>query len=193
MKTEKEPNIAAIDATRILIMVVICLLAAIGALRPSSASADSQSASTLRIALVHFDPKFKDPENNLERLILLNRKAAEGGAAIILNTEMAVTGYSFQSPEDVASFAETESGRTIQAMSKLAKECGVYVGITFPERDEVTEIYLQQRLRLGPGRETGMQISQSGIGKTVDKTRQCASKRVFRYPLGTCGSSDLRR
>ena len=88
MKTEREPNIAG-AATRVPVIVIICLLTAVGAFKPPSAWSDSPTASTLRIALVHFAPKYKDPANNLERLIDLNRKAAEGGAAVILNTELA--------------------------------------------------------------------------------------------------------
>nr|NJM04843.1 carbon-nitrogen hydrolase family protein [Desulfobacula sp.] len=102
----------------------------------SPAGADPAGAGqTLKIALVHAGVVHKDPEGNRKELIRLNREAALGGARLILNTELAVSGYSFQSREDIAPYTETEAGETVTAMASLAREQGVYIGVTFPERD----------------------------------------------------------
>ncbi|MGD9158841.1 MAG: carbon-nitrogen hydrolase family protein [Desulfobacteraceae bacterium] len=106
--------------------------------------------TSVKIALVHFAAKHKQPENNLAELLKLNRRAAEQGASIILNTEMAVTGYSFNSREDIANYTETDHGKTITAMGKLALEKGVYIGIALAERDPSTEIYYNSAFIIGP-------------------------------------------
>ena len=137
---------------------------------PRPVLAGSQTDSSLTVALVHFGCKFKDPKDNLNRLIELNRKAAEGGADVIFNTEMAVTGYSFRSRKDIAPFTETERGRTIQAMKKLAKKYGVYIGITFPERDDATKIFYNSAFVLDPD------------GKLVCKYRKIQSEKRWARP-----------
>ncbi len=106
--------------------------------------------SSVKIALVHFAVKHKQPEKNLEELLKLNRRAAEEGASIILNTEMAVSGYSFDSREDISDYTETDHGKTITAMGKLALEKGVYIGIALAERDPSTEIFYNSAFIIGP-------------------------------------------
>jgi predicted amidohydrolase len=66
---------------------------------------------TLKIALIHTGVVHKDPEGNRKELIRLNREAALGGAKLILNTELALSGYSFQSREDIAPYTETAAGK----------------------------------------------------------------------------------
>jgi predicted amidohydrolase len=105
---------------------------------------------SVKIALIHFAAEYKAPEKNLSELVRLNRQAAENGASVILNTEMAVSGYSFNSREDIAPYTETASGKTITAMGNLAGEMNVFIGITFPERDPRTKIFYNSAFILGP-------------------------------------------
>lgn len=51
----------------------------------------------LKVALVHASVDWGEKEKNLARLLDLNEEAAGAGARVILNTEMATTGYSFAS------------------------------------------------------------------------------------------------
>ncbi len=102
------------------------------------------------MALIHFAAAHKQPEKNLAALLKLNREAAVAGAALLLNTEMAVTGYSFSSRQDIAPFTETDQGPTIRAMGELASAYGVYIGIAFAERDPSTGIYYNAAFLLGP-------------------------------------------
>jgi len=104
----------------------------------------------LKIALVHAGVIHKDPEGNRKELIRLNREAALGGAKLILNTELALSGYSFQSREDIAPYTETAAGKTVTAMADLAREQGVYIGITLPERDPLTESFYNSAFVLNP-------------------------------------------
>ena len=99
---------------------------------------------------MHFAAEHKQPVSNLNELLKLNLRAAEKGASIILNTEMAVSGYSFNSREDISEYTETYHGKTITSMKRLALEKGVYIGIALPERDPLTEIYYNSAFIIGP-------------------------------------------
>lgn len=136
-------------------------------------TAETDVPESLKIALVHYGVKYKDPEQNLKELLRLNRKAAREGALLILNTELAVSGYSFKSRQDIAPYTETDQGKTIKAMGALARELGVYIGITFPERDPLTESYYNSAFVLDPQ------------GRLVCKYRKIyAERRVF--SVGVC-------
>ncbi|WP_041279616.1 carbon-nitrogen hydrolase family protein [Desulfobacula toluolica] len=113
-------------------------------------TAGPDTSNSLKIALVHYGVRYKDPKLNLKELVRLNRKAALEGARIILNTELAVSGYSFQSRQDITPYTETDNGKTIQAIKTLSRELGIYVGITFPERDPLTQSYYNSAFVIDP-------------------------------------------
>ena len=112
----------------------------------------SMESKALKVALIHFSVAYKQPDQNLEKLKDLHRKAADQGAKLILNTELALSGYSFSSREDVAPFTQppTPTGQAVGEMAKLAKELGVYIGITFPERDPETQSFYNSAVVLSP-------------------------------------------
>ena len=110
----------------------------------------SAEPAFLKVALIHFSVTYKQPDQNLEKLKDLHRKAADQGAKLILNTELALSGYSFSSREDVAPFTQPPTGHTVREMAKLANELGVYIGITFPERDPETQSFYNSAVVLSP-------------------------------------------
>ena len=116
---------------------------------PAQTTPDLQP-SRMKLALIHFAAVHKKPDRNLAELVRLNREAAESGASLILNTEMAVSGYSFKSRQDIAPFVQTARGPAMRAMGKLATTYGVYIGIAFAERDPVTDIFYNTAVLLGP-------------------------------------------
>jgi predicted amidohydrolase len=105
---------------------------------------------TLKLALVHLDVRHKECESNRKELVALNREAACKGADIILNTELAISGYSFESREDIKSCIETSAGETITELAEVAVKHGAYVGICLAERDEITEIYYNSAFVISP-------------------------------------------
>ncbi|MBW2200694.1 MAG: carbon-nitrogen hydrolase [Deltaproteobacteria bacterium] len=184
MKTRKRLPIAIIAATALTLSIfIVSRLLSAGAFRPPSA----QSPSTLKIALVHFEVKYKEPAKNLRHLIELNRKAAQGGAMVILNTELAVSGYSFQSRRDVAPFTETDGGKTLLAMGRLAKEYGVYIGITFPERDGATQIFYNGAFVLDPQGQLICKYRKIAAEKRWARPGSPLQKGVFDTPWGRMG------
>lgn len=125
---------------------------------------------SLRIALVHLNVHYKQPARNREALLRLNREAARSGAALILNTEMAVAGFSFLSREDVAPFVETRDGATIEALADLAAESGVYIGVGLPEVDEASGIFYNSAFVLGP------------VGRIVCRYRKVSAEARWACP-----------
>jgi len=104
----------------------------------------------LNIALVHMAVRHGEPEYNRQELIRLNRQAAEAGARIIVNTELAVSGYSFRSPKEVAAVAETQKGPSVQAMAAIAEAAGCYIVLGYAEIDSGTGICYNSAAVLGP-------------------------------------------
>ena len=115
-----------------------------------AATAQAFVSQSLKIALIHYAVKHKDPDGNMKALLQLNRSAAQQGARLILNTELAVSGYSFSSRKDIAPCTETDRGKTMSAMAALAREHRVYIGITFPEQDPSTRSFYNSAFVLDP-------------------------------------------
>lgn len=107
-------------------------------------------ADTLKIALVHPNLKHGDTKHNLELLLELNRRAAEAGARVILNTELALSGYTFSGRQEMASRAQTLEGPACRALGALAREFGIYLCLGMAEREAETGIFYNTAVLLGP-------------------------------------------
>jgi len=128
------------------------------------------NASTLKLALVHLNVQYKQPEINRKNLVALNRRAAQMGADIILNTEMAISGYSFRSRFDISEFTETQNGKTLAEIAQIAAQYGTYVGVALAERDGSTDIYYNTAFVLGPE------------GKQICKYRKISAEKRWARP-----------
>ncbi|ACL05755.1 Nitrilase/cyanide hydratase and apolipoprotein N-acyltransferase [Desulfatibacillum aliphaticivorans] len=104
----------------------------------------------LRIGLIHLNVQYKEPEQNRAALVELNRKAADHGAKIIVNTEMGVSGYSFTGRQDVFPLAEPLSGPSVSALAPIARENQAYIVVGMPEKDESTGIMYNSAVVIGP-------------------------------------------
>lgn len=104
----------------------------------------------VKIALVHAAVHWKDKEKNLTRLLALNEKAAGAGARIILNTELATTGYAFENRADIAPLTETIPGPTTGAFGQITKKYGCYICTGLPEVDPETGIFYNAAALIGP-------------------------------------------
>lgn len=110
----------------------------------------------IKVALVHAAVNWKDKEKNLTRLLALNEKAAGEGARIILNTELAVSGYAFENRADIAPLTETIPGPTTWAFGRIAKKYGCYICIGLPEVNPEKGIFYNAAALIGPaGRVLG--------------------------------------
>jgi protein N-terminal amidase len=93
---------------------------------------------TLNAILIQYVPEprnIKTNINTVERLLEKYNKDDE--IDVILFPEMALTGYIFDSKEDVEPYLEEfDKGETFDFCSKLAKKFGSYVFCGFPEKEE---------------------------------------------------------
>lgn len=104
----------------------------------------------LKVALVHASISWKDKDRNIARLLALNEEAAQKGSRIIVNTELATTGYAFMSRKEIAPLAESIPGPTTEAFGRIAKEYGCYICIGMAEHDCRTGIFYNSAALLGP-------------------------------------------
>ncbi len=106
--------------------------------------------SSLKLALIHPRLEYGRSEANRAEIIRLVEQAAENGAEIILATEMAVSGYSFESRAEIADLVETDRGPTLTALAGIAAQRGVYLGLGLAEKDPGTGLYYNSAFLLSP-------------------------------------------
>jgi len=104
----------------------------------------------LRMAWIHFAPEHRCKEKNVKALLELNREAASQGAQILLNTELATTGYGFQDREDVAAHVEPVPGPSTRVFADLAARYGVYLALGIAERCPRTGMFFNSAVLLDP-------------------------------------------
>jgi predicted amidohydrolase len=90
--------------------------------------------NALRLALIHLDVKHAQPQVNRRALLDSIGRAGKAGAQLIVAPEMAVSGYSFDSREAIAPFADDRllaGARTIENLA-VAVCSGSGAGIWLP-------------------------------------------------------------
>lgn len=141
----------------------------------------------LKLALVHLDVRHGDAARNRNEMLLLTERAAGNGAGIIVNTELAVSGYSFSSREEIAGLVETKEGPTISALKTIASRYACFVVAGYPEKDEETGIYYNSTAVIGP--EGVLLLNYRKI--TAEVRWACSGSplqnNVFSTPWGTAG------
>ena len=103
-----------------------------------------------KIALIHASISWNDKDKNISKLLSLNDKAARNGCQVIVNTELATTGYAFKSRREIAPLVEAIPGPTTEAFGEISRKYGCYICIGLPERDERTGIFYNSAALVGP-------------------------------------------
>ncbi|CCK82364.1 carbon-nitrogen hydrolase family protein [Desulfobacula toluolica] len=104
----------------------------------------------LNTALIHLDVRYKDPKTNCRELIRLNREAAGNGSQIIVNTEMGISGYSFQSREDIFPYTQTDRDEIIRQIKEIAREFRSYICLGFAEKDQESALFYNTAMVIDP-------------------------------------------
>jgi predicted amidohydrolase len=87
----------------------------------------------LTLALVQFQPKFRDIDGNLQQI----QKLTDGvDADIFLLPELSTTGYFFLSREESAEVAEPADGSTVGFFKDMARQRGAIVIAGFAEQED---------------------------------------------------------
>ncbi|WP_327167784.1 carbon-nitrogen hydrolase family protein [Streptomyces subrutilus] len=87
----------------------------------------------LRTALLQSSGRLGDTAENLKALDGAAARAAQGGAGLLVTSEMFLTGYALET-EDVAALAEPADGPSAAAIGEIARRHGVAVLYGYPER-----------------------------------------------------------
>jgi omega-amidase len=113
--------------------------------------------TSLRVALGEYDTGWHDPEGSLRRAAALVRRAAAGGAGLVVLPEMCTTGFTM----DAASQAEEITGPGARGLAVLARqhdtsivaglalregESAVNAAVVFDRNGRLAGIYRKQRL-----------------------------------------------
>jgi predicted amidohydrolase len=138
-------------------LLIICFLIAVHA--PAAAK-----PPTVKVAVVQFRPQVNDVSGNLRRLIDLTDEAGRAGAKIVVHTEMATSGYSYFSREQIRKVAETIPGNTTRSLGRIANKYRLYVAVGLPEIDPVTNRFYNSAALIGPsGRLIGKYRKRSHL------------------------------
>ncbi|MDX9834620.1 MAG: carbon-nitrogen hydrolase family protein [Desulfobulbus sp.] len=105
---------------------------------------------SLKLALIHSRVDHKQPELNRKNLLTLFRQAGEKGAHLVVGPELSISGYSFNSRQDIAPYAETATGPTLTALADLARTYGFFACIGLAEHDTQTGILYNSAFVVGP-------------------------------------------
>jgi len=140
---------------------------------------------TVKVAAVHFEPKEGDPPHNIEQLVQLTTEAAQHGAKIVVHTEMATSGYSFFSREQIASVAEPIPGPTTKALGGVAKRFGIYVAVGLPEHETSTNLYFNAVALIGPkGNVIGVYRKRNNLLEAAYNGEVWSPVPTFETPYG---------
>jgi predicted amidohydrolase len=90
----------------------------------------------MQIAAIQFDSIYRDPHANREKVVSWLKQAMSSQPDIIILPETWTTGYSENVFHNIAAYAETENGPTLNLLRKFAHENNVWVVTgSFPEKD----------------------------------------------------------
>lgn len=97
--------------------------------------AKGEKEGAFRLAAVQMDVTLGVKSENLERMAVFARRAAAGGAQLVVFPECAVTGYCFESLAEAKELAEPLAGPSSQAMEAVCRELGIHAVFGFIESD----------------------------------------------------------
>ncbi len=124
----------------------------------------------MRLALLHLPIVHGDAGANRRHLLEQAECAADGGANLVLAPEMALSGYSFESPEEVARVAEPDDGPLARGMAAFTQRRSCYFCAGLPMRDPANGLFYNTALVYGPN------------GACVCRYRKVSNERAWASP-----------
>jgi predicted amidohydrolase len=144
----------------------------------------AQSAK-IKVAVVQYRPILRDVSSNRKSIVSSTTEAAKAGAKIIVQTEMATSGYSFFSREEISKVAEEIPGATTKLVGQVARQYRVYVVVGLPERDSRTGRFYNSAVLIGPdGRVLATYRKRSHLLESSWASIGEGKVPVVRTPLG---------
>ena len=145
-------------------------------------------ADTVKVATVNYAPVLGNVAVNRQNLVDLTTQAGQNGAKIVVHTEMATSGYSYFSREQISGVAETVPGPTTQALGTVAKQFGLYVAVGMPEYDPELNEYYNSAVLIGPdGEVVGIYRKRNNLLEASYNAEDFGPVPVFDTPYGKLG------
>jgi len=141
----------------------------------------------VKIAAVQMDPKIMENKENLDRILLETKTAANNGADLIVFPECALTGYVFASREEAMPFMETIPGPSTDKLAAYCQELGVHVIVGLLEID--ADRCFNAAVLMGPqglvGKYRKNHLPFLGIDRFIDPGDK--PFQVYNTPVGNIG------
>jgi len=141
----------------------------------------------IKIAAVQMNPKIMRSRENLDKILLKTRSAANNGADLIVFPECALTGYVFASREEAIPFMETIPGPSTDRLIACCKELSVYVIVGLLEIDAGR--CFNVAVLMGPqglvGKYRKNHLPFLGIDRFIDPGDK--PFQVYKTPVGNIG------
>jgi predicted amidohydrolase len=122
----------------------------------------------MKIAICQISPTIGKTEENRSKIELAITTAAEGGAQVVLLPELANTGYSFRSKEELYEFAEAPDGVTLTSWRQLAKRFSISIVGGFAESNIDGHVY-----------NSAAVVDQSGVRVIYRKTHLWGDEKLY--------------
>ncbi len=144
-------------------------------------------APVVKIAAVQFDPKIKENQKNLERMLRELKTAAANGAKLIVFPECALPGYVYASREEALPYTEAIPGPSTDRFVQACRELGVYGVMGLLERDG--DKCYNAAILAGPdgliGKYRKVHLPYLGIDRFLDHGDK--GFEVYKTPIGNIG------
>jgi 5-aminopentanamidase len=141
----------------------------------------------VKIAGVQMDPILMSNRENLDKILLYAKSAAEKGAKLIVFPECALTGYVFASREEAIPYMEPIPGPSTDELARFCRGTGTYIIIGLLEIDG-NKCYNAAAL-VGPegliGKYRKIHLPFLGIDRFLDRGDQ--PFQVYQTPVGNIG------
>jgi predicted amidohydrolase len=141
----------------------------------------------LNIAVAHLAVEHGRPQENLKELLRLFHQAADEGARIAVGPEMSLSGYCFESREEIAPFVQEAQGPAGTALGKLARERGLYLVAAWAERDPLSGIFYNSAFVFGPDGALAKRYRKISAESRWACPGPAAQDNVFDTPWGRMG------
>ncbi len=141
----------------------------------------------VKIAAVQMDTKIMRTRENLDKVILQTRTAANNGAELIVFPECALTGYVFASREEATPFMETIPGPSTERLAACCGELGVHIIVGLLEidagRNFNTAVFIGPRGLIGKYRKNHLPFL--GVDRFIDPGDK--PFQVYKTAIGNIG------
>lgn len=129
----------------------------------------------------------KAVDANLKELLFMVEKAAKEGATLIIAPELCLTGYSFDSTDEIRQIADTVPGRATRAVARLARQYDCFVVFGLAEKCKQTSKVYNSAVALNNAGDVVATHRKITAEKKWASDGQSLASSTFQTPLGKVG------